>query len=327
MADSDDGREGMGRRELLQLLAGAAAMAALPARADTSTPAAPSALDSLRGDAQLGYGGTYRVLYTWTTRAQIAELRAGKPLLSRTESPQFGPSLFDRVMIEQAARGERFARLLRRPEYLRARFAWTNPWATLLGWPSESYGDQLIRVELREDAWLAIHEAQGGTWRFVDMLGGAVKPDAVYAKPRRLAGVYFVQNLAWVGVTSGTFGGSGEAMYREIVLCNEAMIGSFEVGTVAPCEAIGRSTSAIQRLLEELRAAKNKPSTRSQQAWSATVARRWASATPLASAVDAFEAGLAFPNLRYRPEEQELKRLVTALQAALSVQPAPLHRP
>ena len=322
-AHSDDG-DGISRRAMLQLLASSAALVAMPAAADTTAPAALGAFDSLRPDAQVGNSPAVRVLYTWTTAEQIAELRAGGPLLSRSESPRYGPSLFDRAMISQAAAGQRWAKLLRQPEYRRARFAWTNPWATLLGWPAESYGDQLIRVELREDAWLAVHAARAGGCHFVDVNGRPVKAEAVMAAPQRLAAVYFIQDRVWTGATMGTFAGAGEAMYREIVLCNEAMISSFAVGTAAPREALKRAIAGLTALRRELTKPPAKPSV---PVWSATVAQRWLATTPPTDALDAYQAGLAFPNQLYQPSDAQLGQLVAALERALGAQPPSLHRP
>jgi len=320
----DDDDNGISRRAMLQLLAGGAVLAAMPAAADITAPASPGAFDYLRSDAQFGNALALRVAYTWTTAEQIAELRAGGPLFSRSESPQYGPSLFDRAMIAQAAAGERWAKLLRQPEYRRARFAWTNPWATLLGWPAESYGDQLIRIELREDAWLAVHAAQAGGCHFVDVYGRRVKAEQVMATPRRLAGVYFIQDRVWARATMGTFVGAGEAMYRELVLCNEAMIASFEVGTAAPKEALRRAIAGLGALRREL----GKPAAKaSVQVWSGTVARRWMTSTPPSAALDAYEAALAFPNQFYQPSDAQLGQLVAALERALGAQPPSLHRP
>src|SRR6185369_1320083 len=102
-----------------------------------------------------------------------------------------------------------------------ARFAWTNAWATVLGWPGEKYGDQLLRVTLRPNAWLAFHQARTKQWRFFDASGRPVTQAAVLKAPERLAGVYFIQDLYDVMGSMGTFAVGVGTPYREVVLVNE----------------------------------------------------------------------------------------------------------
>jgi hypothetical protein len=96
----------------------------------------------LRDDAVLSASPARATLYTWTTREQIEELVQGRELLTRTESPVRGSAYYDQVLAERAAQGDPLAQKLRTTAFARARHAWPNPWATLLGWPGESYGDQ-----------------------------------------------------------------------------------------------------------------------------------------------------------------------------------------
>jgi hypothetical protein len=307
------------RRALLRLLAAGALFLTRRARGDTSTLSAPI----LNDDAIHGERFARRVFYTWTTPAQITELRGGAPLYSRSESPEHGPAHFDRVVESQARTGHPVAQLLRRPLYRRARFGWTNAWATLLGWPGEKYGDQLLRVVLRPNAWLAQHQARTKEWRFFDMAGRPVTQAAVLKSPERLAGVYFIQDLYDVMGTMGTFGGSGGTAYREVVLINEAMVESFEAGTAAAQQELKRSIAALQLLKRSLPESAGTPKAQ----WAYELAGRWLQARPPANALQAYELSLALPSPLYRPEQARIAEIISALERALAAQPAELRRP
>src|SRR4029079_12685663 len=112
-----------------------------------------------------------------------------KVLLSRTQSATKGLALFDRLL---EARTDPASRLLRQPGLARRRFAWSNPWATLLGWgASERYGTELVRVTLRDQARIGIFDDSLATpWRFVETDNTPVPIEQALAAPERIAAVY-----------------------------------------------------------------------------------------------------------------------------------------
>src|SRR5258706_16215584 len=73
---------------------------------------AKQATRALASDAVFHDRYVRRTLYSWTTPEQIAELRAGKQLLSREESPVHGASYIDQVLEVLANRGDPTAKLL-----------------------------------------------------------------------------------------------------------------------------------------------------------------------------------------------------------------------
>src|SRR5215216_5742962 len=119
-----------------------------PATADPGREAAAGlARDALHHDDFVR-----RTVYSWTTAEQIEELRKGGPLLSRAESPANGASYVEQVIYALAQAGDPTAALLYHAAFARMRFAWHAPWATRDGWPTEEYGDQLIRITLQPEA-------------------------------------------------------------------------------------------------------------------------------------------------------------------------------
>ncbi|HXK17414.1 MAG TPA: hypothetical protein VNG33_06420, partial [Polyangiaceae bacterium] len=89
-----------------------------------------------------------RELFTWTTAEQIQEIRAGSVLMTRTERDGLGPGYAMQVLttlagctacIPSQADAVALAALLSGPAFAKARYAWTEPWATRVGWPGETY--------------------------------------------------------------------------------------------------------------------------------------------------------------------------------------------
>lgn len=205
-------------------------------------------LDALRREAVDDLHHTAATLFTWTTREQLDGLRRGGALLTRATSPTGGASVYDRVVAYHAANGDRGAAVLAAGRFRRARFAWTTPWPTLRGWAGEAYGDQLVRVTLRPEAWVLRLWPWGHPVEARSLDGAVVPIDEVVAHPERVGAVYFVQDA---GAMLGSMIG-GEAVeagrFREFVLPNEGMIASWEFGTPATSDALDASVALLTAL-------------------------------------------------------------------------------
>lgn len=255
---------------------------------------------------------THRTLYTWTTREQAEELRHGGPLLVRETSPTRGESLYDVALEAHAQRGQQLARVLREPRFRKARFAWTNPWATLVGWEGETYGDQLVAVTLREDAWIVRFTCSFGGFTVLDLEGRTVDLAEVLAHPERIGAVHYIND---VGGARGTFVEPRfhvHGTYREYVLPNESMIERWELGTDAVRTSLARSV--------ELVAAMN--------AWLAMPASsrfhrlgvtRWDLDGDDGDPLAAWDRALAFDNERYAPTVASTRAILDALRAVPTV--------
>jgi hypothetical protein len=143
--------------------------------------------DILFGDQVVTQVGAQRTFYSWTTDEQVEELRGGVELFSRSERPGQGRGLLFTQLAEVAQvpenPGSALADVLVNEVFVKARFAWTNPWATLLGFPGESYGNQLLRIELKEEAWIAHLDA--GRLDVFDANNELVPLETALATPER----------------------------------------------------------------------------------------------------------------------------------------------
>ena len=236
------------RFELAAVVMAAAAGTPPPALAVPSRPTAPArnvdpaavarmlARFAVRDDAY-----AFRQVYTWTTAEQIEELRRGARLLSRTESPTRGASYVEIVLHELAGAGDPTAKMLYREAFAKMRFAWPFPWATRMGFafdedyetgdfPREIYGDQLVAVTLKREAIVIRISSKDGVIDARDMDGVEVPLATVRASPARVGAIYFTSDAS-VPARKGR--SAAPASYRELVLCNEAMIESWSVGTDA----------------------------------------------------------------------------------------------
>ena len=166
-----------------------------------------------------------RVFYSWTTDEQVAELRAGGPLFSRSESPDKGPGLAMQVLAALAERGSEpvntLAAALAGTVFAKMRFSWPNPWATLMGWPGESYGNQLLQVTLRPEAWVAFLTS-GGLY-VLDANNQRIDIAVAAAHPELIGAIYFQSESAESRVSCGTFSESA-VVFREFVLGNLQMV-------------------------------------------------------------------------------------------------------
>jgi hypothetical protein len=261
-----------------------------------------------------------RELYTWTTAEQVQELRAGSVLLTRSERAGLGPGYAMELMAARAALGETsdpneadaraLARLLTSPAFSKARYLWSEPWATRMGWPGESYSDELVRVRLRADAWLVRYYADKVD--VVDMANAPVATAEALAHPERVAGVYFVKDGTADGPRCGGSFRSGDDGYREFIIGNEAMIEEWSLGTLQIRERIEADIERVQAFFDRIRPC---PSNRDAHSWNLDVVCGWSYVAP--SELGAYEASLAMPSPAYLPQVPTLVALLEALEASL----------
>lgn len=222
--------------------AASSATAALTAPTAASADAATAELRAeLERQAVFDESPARATLYTWTTREQIDALRRGEEplLLSRQEHPTFGASAFDRA-VAKAPKGDPGAEVFARADGGTRRFAWANPWATVMGTPDEDYGDHLLRIQLRADSIFASFDAETKRWRFFDLRGDALTASEAYDRADRLAAVYHVA--------------AAPSRFREFVLCNELQIESWSYAGPRMVEAMERYEQMLERLVELTRA-------------------------------------------------------------------------
>ncbi len=287
----------------------------------------------LFGDSRLSNSSpARRELFTWTTVEQAAEIRAGAVLLTRTEREGLGPGYAMDVLAEQvrqapdlatagapSVESERTALLewLTGPRFSKARYAWSEPWATRMGWPGETYGNQLVRILLRPEAWLARYVR--GQLDVVDMRNANVPLADVLAHPERLAGVFFVKDVGAGGPSCGSFQG-GNNGYREFIIGNEGMIEEWSLGT---SELRSRLQSDIAQLETFFARARACPEVRDPKSWNAeVVCSDWKVGFAEVNEIEAYEGALAMPSPGYLPAPGPLAELIETLKADL-FEPSP----
>lgn len=270
-----------------------------------------------------------RELFTWTTAEQVQELRAGSVLLTRIEREGLGPGYATDVLTALAqtpladpaqdpAQADSIALavvLTQDGRFKKARYAWSEPWATRMGWPGETYGDQLVRVLLRQEAWLARY--RDGRLDVVDMDNAPVPAADVQAHPERLAGVFFVRSEQAGGPTCyGSFR-SGDHGYREFIIANEAMVEEWSLGTTEIRDRLEADLALVQTFFDRVRPC---PEREDVASWNVEVVCGWSygpSAMPQVSELSAYQAALAMLSPGYLPAAQPLATLIEALQASL----------
>jgi hypothetical protein len=231
------------------------------------------------------------VLYTWTTTASIAQLRVSHQLLVATTRSGGFVSPFNRALLQTSARGSGIAHeLMTYPALARRRYAWPAPFATVLGVGARSYGNALIRIELRAEAWIGRFDPEAAEpFSFREANGDVVANADVLAHPERIGAVFHVRTDAAVP-------------FREYVVCNPTMVASWSVATPEIREEI----SSELALVGDLATAKLVDDAPASPAWSNA-----SDAAPVAR----WHAALAFDNDKYRPTPAALAGLTAALRA------------
>jgi len=241
-----------------------------------------------------------RALYTWTRPEQIEALRRDQQLLIRSRSPEGVLSLFDTVLVADPSP---LARLFKRRELSLRRFAWSNPWATLVGWKGESYGDQLVRVELKREALVLFYDPTSlRRWRATDLAGLPVSLATVLLHPERVAAVYHVY--------PGKQSGANAVPFREFVLVNESMIARWEYATPSVRHDLDQARALLGRVAAYV---KHHPASlpRDPVAF-------WQHATERPTIAQLYAANLTFPNGLYELDAARVASLAQHVDAALS---------
>jgi hypothetical protein len=255
--------------------------------------------------------GLPRQFYSWTTEEQVDELRAGAALFSRPERDGLGRGFALESLAEFALAGSdpvhELAGILEADLFATARYAWTNPWATRLGVPGEDYGDQLLAIRLRPEAWTASFDGvELSVWDTDDQ---PIPLEEVLASPERIGAIYFQRGATLGGPACGTFSEGGNG-YREFILGNLGMVEQWSLGTVTLLERLQADIALIEQFAELLRAC---PNAGYYDEWNADVACSWSRALFR----PAYDSALSMPSALYYPDADVIDQLVNTLKADL----------
>jgi len=262
--------------------------------------------------------GRPRVFYSWTTDEQAAELRAGGPLFSRSESPGKGRGLAMTQLAAFAAQASNpvhaLAEKLASDVFAKVRFSWPNPWATLMGWPGETYGNQLLQVTLRPEAWVASF-SQRGQLVVYDANDAIVPIDIAAASPERIGAIYFESESSENTNYCGTFS-QGAVAFREFVLGNLQMVQSWSLATPEISARLEADIAALQAFSTYL-ACRELPPAQAEWSSAAQCAVRGETSIDPRSSLYRYNLALGIPSELYWPSQENLAALIAALKVSL----------
>jgi hypothetical protein len=265
------------------------------------------------------------VLYSWTSRTQIMELRDSPVLLTRSEKSDGTQTQLSTMLVAMAQGGDALAKVLTTAPFQKGRYAWSNAWATVRGWPGESYGDQLLRIVLKPEAWIAV--VRYGALRVIDLDDQEVAMDQALAHPERIAAVYYL-NPGSDPASCGSFvAGCGTGAFREYFVNNESMVLEWSFGTQAILDELSRSIDVVLALREEIAANPIDPvacdfNGQMYCTWEGSYGL-----APNSSRLEAYRHSMALASEYYLPTLENLDALTTALKTAF-FSPDPFeHKP
>jgi hypothetical protein len=258
--------------------------------------------------------GAQRVFYSWTTDEQVAELRAGGPLFSRSERPGMGRGLAFTELAAFAALGDtpqqKLAAELESDVFAKVRFTWTNPWATLLGWPGETYGTQLLEIELQPEAWIAVFDPNGLI--VYDTQGEVVPIETALENPQRIGAIYYQSTSDEAANYCGTFS-FGAVGFREFILGNLSMVKRWSLATPEIAQRVEEDIAALRAFEAMLSCV----SLLDQGAWSSSVSCEWSEDHFPGSFLVDYEFALGIPSELYWPSQENIEALIAALEASM----------
>ena len=206
------------------------------------------------------------------------------------------------------------AKLLFTTTFAKMRFAWPAMWATRASWPGESYGDQLIRITLKPEAW-TVRLTSTGTFEVHDAQDAVVPISTALAAPQRIAVIYFISDRTQPPAKSIPH---AIASFREYVLCNESMIASWEVGTERIAREVAEATAKVESIRRWVEATKPVVKT--------AVATTWQPDAVPADSIATYHQALALDSSTYWLDPNILRQLVDQL-AKTPTPPALEHVP
>jgi len=250
-----------------------------------------------------------RVFYSWTTREQADELRRDRVLLTRTETPGLGRGYAFTSIDALAARGtgpeNTLLARLSSELFTKVRYAWPHAWATRMGWPGEDYGDELVRIVLKPEAWIVVVSDTVGM-AVIDLSNQLVPIEEALLHSERIAAVFFYKREV---TGNGSFYDCSGG-YREFIVGNEAMIEEWSLGSDTIRDQVEADATRLEGLLEAVRAA---PPNVTPATFNEDVVCYWDNAA--VGEIGAYTHSLAIPSDYYVPLPAALATMIETLRS------------
>ena len=258
-----------------------------------------------------------RILFSWTTDEQAAELRRDQVLFTRSERPGLGPGYAFNI-VQQLAQDQtlperaQLASLLGGELFAKARYAWSEPWATRMGWPGEDYCGNLLRIVLKPEAWVA--KVMNGDLSVVDLQNQPVSLTAALANPERVGAIFYEKDAFAGGPSCNGSFISGSNGYREFVVGNLAMVEEWSIGTQQIHDRLSANIEQLTSFLERIRGC---PVTNGARQWNLTVVCQWNSSGAQPTELSTYQQALAIPSDNYLAVPERIAAMIETLQGDL----------
>ena len=200
-------------------------------------------------------------VYSFTTAEQVAGLRRGDPVFSKTNIDAVHRGhLFDRLAeVLRADHGpyrahiHEIAKALTGPRFELGRFAWPFLAGTRVS--PERYGDEILSFSFKPEALLVAFDTREPDFRFFDAKGTKVNPLVAMKTLDRVAAFLFTNLHNRSFETSGPrCRGELEVgvVYRELYLGNPAMLAEYSLGTQQIVDRIDAEVADLRSLARDL---------------------------------------------------------------------------
>lgn len=257
--------------------------------------------------------------YTWTTIKQVNELSKHNILLTKSKTEKNEYSLFDFSLRDSVFKKNIFARLLKEKQFAKKRFAWTNSWATVMGWKDEAYGNHLIKIVVRNSAIVGKFNASDTVepFSFFNLKNKKLTADFVIKNKSRIAVIYYLN------YNKGTPQDRKQKRrkktetgihFREFVILNEKMIKNWSYGTPVIKTEMASEIVRLKQFQKYTNA--NQVAYRPGQcAWgNDKVAKK------ISNGIHLYSAATCFRNTNYLFNRAKIQKIIMKLQLALKKQ-------
>ncbi|MEL6349243.1 MAG: hypothetical protein AAFV53_39430 [Myxococcota bacterium] len=312
---------------LLPLLIPGGALDRCAALSDPSEHATRDAepLERLRAGAIADRRSPPATFYAWISEAELHEIRKHPDqLLNDVMDDRAQWSIFAATVHQQANYDVMTNTLLSEGRLSKERLAWHHPWGMMTGWVGPSYGDQLIEVRLKPEAWVGTFNIRAeDVWTFTDMNGRVVPNGQVQQHPERIAAVFHentpTKGPTWVRVAFE----QASPVFREFILVNQNMIASWSHSTTTIQKRLHEDAEMLESLAQYTAMA---PQTNTR--WRELVEARWLETGSVPSDaptwLDPYIENLALSDAQYQASPRLLRRLAALLrERAASIQGPP----